>query len=116
MTSIALSIKKSIKHKTASVQMPRLNWKLVYSFGILMLFLMILSYIYLINNLTGGVYQIKTYNKEINRLTAENKNLETEFAKIDYLASINDRARALSFEKTREITYIQIAENALAAK
>ena len=113
MTTISLS-RHIIVDRLASVNFPRINWKIVYLSGILLFLPMLVFYVYSINQLTSGVYLIKNYEKEINLLLEENKILETNFTKTSLLGQVVSRAKELSFEKTTNIKYVQILESSLA--
>lgn len=109
MTTIAL------QHKLKSVALPAVNWRAVYLLGIPALFLMLVFYAYSINKLTGGSYAIKDYNRQISRLEAENNSLEANAAASFVMGSAETRASQLGFEKTTQVTYIEIAPAALAS-
>jgi len=74
---------------------------------------MLVIYVVLINNLTQGSYLIKNYNKQMDTLLTQNKNLQTSFAESGFLGNVQDRVQALSFEKTTQITYVQLLDNSL---
>ena len=59
---------------------------------------------------------MKNYQKKIDSLINENKNLEINLAQISYLENIQKRTEELNFEKTRLIKYIQILDNSLAKR
>ena len=75
---------------------------------------MLVMYVFLVNQLTGGTYLIKNYNKEIESLSRENKILENNFAEAGFLGSVQNKTRELNFEKTTKVTYVQILDNSLA--
>lgn len=113
MTTLVLAA-RAAKEKVRSASLPRVNWKAIYLLGISMALLMVISYIYLVNQLTGGVYLIKKYNKEVNALYAQNEVLENSFAQTDFLERVMSKTRELSFEKTSDIKYMQIMDTSLA--
>ncbi len=113
MTTLTLSI-RSINHKIHALSLPRPNWKTMYIFGITLIVLMLISYSFLINKITGEAYVIKNDTKQIETLSQENKSLEINFAKSDFLANIMEQAQGLSFEKTTNIKYVQMLESSLA--
>lgn len=113
MTTITLAA-RAAKEKVSSVSLPRVNWKAIYLIGILMSLLMVVSYIFLVNQLTEGVYLIKKYNKEVNALYSQNEVLENSFAQTDFLEEVMLKTRELSFEKTKDIKYLQIIQSPLA--
>ena len=106
MTTLALSA-KSVQRKVKSISLPMINWKLFYLMGIALALVMVISYIFLINQLTEGVYLIKKYNKDISSLYKENDVLEARFAKINFMENV--------VSKTKDIKYLQIIESSLAS-
>lgn len=114
MTTISLARVRSV-----SLAIPEINWRkflILGIFGFIFLtFLFLCSYIYFINNLTFGSYSINKYEKDINNLLKENAILESEFAQIGFLAGVQEKAEILSFEKIKEIKYIQVKEGVLAS-
>lgn len=113
MTTTALSY-RAIHNKFTSVSFPIINLKMVYVFSTLLSSLMLVFYIYSVNELTKGAYLIKNYNKEINTLLNENKELEANFAKASFLGEVQQKAKELSFEKTKEVKYVEILDSSLA--
>jgi len=113
MTTLALR-QRSASHLVKSLALPGINWKLVYGFGIGALLLLLVFYIYCINTLTGGSYLIKNYNKEIQALQVQNSNLEAGFALSGFMGTVQEKAKELSFEKTTQVTYIEIVGPSLA--
>lgn len=57
---------------------------------------------------------MNNYQKKLNNLINENKNLEVNLAQISYLENIQKKTKELNFEKTKTIKYIQILDNSLA--
>jgi hypothetical protein len=113
MTTIALTY-RGIHQKVKSLSLPAIHWKLVSLLGILFFVAMLVSYVFLVNQLTRGVYLIKNYNKEISALSKENRLLETHFAESGFLGKVTQQAKSLNFEKTTQVTYIQVLDSPLA--
>lgn len=113
MSTTALNY-RAIRHKTISVNFPDINWKLVYLSGILLFLLLLIFYIFEINELTKGSYLIKNYNKEISSLSQENRILETNFANSGLLTRAIEKAKELNFERTKDIKYVKILESSFA--
>src|SRR3989344_2859095 len=110
MTTLVLAA-KSAQSKIKSISVPSINWKAMYAIGISLALVMAVSYIFLINQLTEGVYLIKEYNKELSSLYKENDVLESEFAKANFMENVIARTKEMSFEKTKDITYLQIIDS-----
>lgn len=102
-----------------SLNLPEINWKRFYFICILFLavfaFLFLLFYVFGINDLTEGSYLVKNYHKEIANLSEENAKLETISAEIGFLGSIQEKAKELSFQKAKNIKYIQVAGGELVS-
>ncbi len=113
MTTATLSY-KAVQNKAASINLFKVNWKIVFFSGILLCFSMLVFYVFSVNQLTGGTYLIKNYNKEIGSLLKENKILENNFAEAGFLGGIQNKTKELNFEKTTKVTYVQILDNSLA--
>jgi hypothetical protein len=73
-------------------------------------------YVFGINQLTKGSYLIGNYEKKINILLVESRDLQMNFAESSFLGGIQDRVKELSFQKTTEVKYIQVSDNYLALK
>ncbi len=115
MNTIALH-HKSLYNKITAIRLPEVNWKLFYFFGMVLFSLVLVFYIFSVNELTRGVYVIKNYNKEINTLLHENKVLSNSLTNNNFLTKTQERAHALSFEKTKDIKYVQILESAVVLR
>lgn len=113
MTTLTLAA-KSAQSRIKSISLPSINWKAMYAVGILLVLMMAVSYIFLINQLTEGVYLIKKYNKEVSSLYKENDVLESQLARVNIMENLIAKTKELSFEKTKDITYLQIIESPLA--
>ncbi|MFA5878008.1 MAG: hypothetical protein WC845_01445 [Candidatus Staskawiczbacteria bacterium] len=102
--------------KLASLRMPRINWKLFLVFSFCSVLLLSVFYVIQINSMIRGGYLIKDYQKQIDKLLAENKNLEVDLAQISYLENIQAKTAEMNFEKIQTIKYIQILDNSLATR
>lgn len=76
--------------------------------------ILLLFYIFEVNQLTQGSFLIKNYNKDIKNLLVENRDLQTNFGQASFLVSVQDKAQALNFEKTTHVTYVKILQSFLA--
>ena len=113
MTTITLSY-RDINRKITLMGFLKINWKMVYLLSISLSLLLLVFYIFFVNELTKGTYLIKNYNKEMNNLLQENKTLEANFAESSFLGGVQDKVKKLGFEKTTEIKYKEILDNSLA--
>lgn len=113
MTTLALTY-RGIHQKVKALSLPALNWKLIGLLTIVLFIAMLVSYVVLVNQLTKGVYLIKSYNKEVSALSKKNNILETTFAESGFLGKVSQRAHSLNFEKTTQVTYVQVIDSPLA--
>ncbi|SRR3990167_9279099 len=89
---------------------PRINWKVYCSLALSMILCLVIFYVLQINYMIQGSYLIKGYQKQINSLSQENKILEANFAKTSFMGTISQRTQEMSFEKVKEVKYMQILE------
>ena len=106
---------RALHHKAKSLSLPHVNFKVVYTIGIVACFLLSMLYVFSVNQLTSGAYTIKTYNKELASLSKENRMMEAEFAESGLLDQIHVTVQELGFEKTATVKYVQILDNSVAA-
>lgn len=76
--------------------------------------MLLVFYVWQINDLTRGSYLINSYEKQISKLSTENKNLEVSFAESSFLGQALQKIQALNFQKTTSVKYIQIPDGAVA--
>ena len=118
MTTIALNylkVQRKIQTKVNSVSLPEINWKAVCFVGSFMSLALLVFYVWQINDLTRGSYVINNYEKQISKLSEENKNLEISFAEDSFLGQALLKIQALNFQKTTSVKYIQILDGSVAA-
>ena len=99
---------------TSVLRLPRVNWKLICFFGALFSVLLLVYYIYQVNQLTLGIYTIKNYEKKIETVSKENSSLESTFAESSFLGGVMEKTQKLNFQKTTAVKYAQILENSVA--
>ena len=119
MTTIALTytrLQKKVQLGIDSVDLPIVNWKMVCFLGFFVAFSLLVFYVWQINDLTRGYYLINSYNKQISKLSDENKNLQISFAESSFLDHAMEKIQALNFIKTTAVKYIQIPDNSVAVK
>ncbi len=107
MTRLSLDY-RALYHKMNVLNFPNISWKMIYVLCIALSMVMLVFYVYSVNELTRGYFVVKNYNKQVSSLLEENRNLETNLAKTSFLAEVMAKAGELSFEKTTNIQYIQI--------
>lgn len=105
---------RAIQRTVTSLQVMHINWKLLYVCMIAACALMLVWYVFSVNQLTQGSFLIKNYNRDIKALAAQNRDLETSFAQASFWGGIQDKAQALNFEKTTEVSYVKVLTASLA--
>jgi len=99
---------------SVDIDFPKVNWKIVCFASFSVCAALLLYYVWQVNHLTQGTYMISNYEKQISQLSEEKKNLEVGFAESGFLSGVQQKIRALNFQKTASVKYIQIPANALA--
>jgi hypothetical protein len=114
MTTAAISyhkVHKNLQTKISSVSLPIINWKVVCFIGFFMSLALLIFYVWQINDLTRGSYLINGYEKQINKLSEENKNLVVSFAESSFFGQTLVKIRGLNFQKTTSVKYIQVSDS-----
>jgi len=117
MTTATLThaqIQRNAYRKSKAVELPRINWMVVFVIGAIACSFLLFFYIYQINVLTKGTYLISNYKNSIDKILEENKKLEVNFAENSFLGEVLIKTRELNFEKTTAVKYIQVLESSLA--
>src|SRR3989344_1680428 len=105
---------RALHYKIKSARLIKINWKAVYFLAGVCLVAMLILYIISINQLTRGIFFIKNHNREISELLIQNRALQADFEENNFLAATLNKAKSLSFEKTKEVRYVTILQNSLA--
>jgi hypothetical protein len=116
MTSATLHYLKAHKKIQSSVKAMsflQINWKIVCLLGFVMCLPLLVLYVWQINSLTAGSYTLNTYEKQINKLSDENKNLQISFAENSFLGQALAKIQALNFQKVTTVTYVQIPDSSV---
>ncbi|MCX6720401.1 MAG: hypothetical protein NTW11_01190 [Candidatus Staskawiczbacteria bacterium] len=111
-----LKVQKSIQSKVRSINLPVINWKSVCFVGFFVSLSLLVFYVWQINNLTRGSFLVNSYETQISKLSAENKNLQVSFAENSFLGQAMEKIQALNFQKTTSVKYIQIPDSSVAIK
>lgn len=99
---------KNIKSRLETIALPELNWKIICVFAFCIVFLATSFYAWQIVCSTKDYYLISKYQKEINTLSVENRNLQVSFAESAFLGEVLTKASAMNFQKINSIKYIEI--------
>ncbi len=113
MTTAVLSfakVQKSLQSKVNSIDLPIVNWKKVCFIGFFISLALLVFYVWQINDLTRGSYLSNSYEKQITKLSDENKNLQVSFAESSFLEQALVKIQALNFQRTTSVKYIQIPD------
>jgi len=119
MTTIALNYykaQKNIQEKVDSIDFPVINWKAITFAGFFITLVLLVFYVWQINDLTRGSYTINNYEKQISQLSGENKSLQVSFAESSFLGQALVKIQALNFQRTTSVKYIQILDSSAKAQ
>lgn len=111
MTTAVLSyhrIQKNIQAKINSVAMPEVNWKKLCFIGFFVGLSLLVFYVFQVTALTKNAFLISSYEKQAEKLSQENRNLQVSFAESSFLGQALTKIQALNFQKTTSVKYIQI--------
>lgn len=117
MTTATLTFsraQKNLQAKIDSINLPIINWKIVCCTGFFIGLFLLIFYVWQINDLTRGYYLINSHEKQISKLSEENKNLEVSFAESSFLGQALIKIQALNFQKTTSVKYIHIPDSSVA--
>lgn len=95
--------------------MKKLNFikKMSFNSFLLVIFLLII-YIFQQNSLITTISLMQEYQKKIQLLTEENRNLEIVFAQNNSLFDLNSKVEELGFEKIKSIKYVKVVNDQIA--
>jgi len=91
------------------------NKKILMPAAFLIIFSLLISYIFQINNLVSKSYSLQSYQKNIEKISLGNEKMESNLAGTGSLQNAEVRISELGFEKITKIHYIQILENTVAS-
>lgn len=111
MTTAVLRMRRAAKVKLAVLELPHANWKIVLFLAVAVMFFAVLFYAWQVNSLTRGGYIVEDYQKQIKKISGENKDLQVSFAESSFMGKAMARAQEMNFEKTTSIKYIKILDN-----
>lgn len=97
-----------------------LKWKLSFQYLYPLLFVLIgllfVLDIFQINSVIQNTYLLKNYEKELNLLSEDTKNLEIKLAQTNTLENIETLIKDSSYKKIEEIRYIQLIGSQVVTK
>jgi hypothetical protein len=119
MTTATLSysrIQRKIQTQIDSVETAGINWKIICFSGFFTALILLVFYVWQIQDLTRGSYLLNSYEKQISKLSDDNKNLQVSFAESGFLNQMLSESQALNFQKVAfgSVKYIQIPDNSVA--
>ena len=109
--TLSLKIKKQTKSKAAAISLPNLNWKAVCLLGFVASLVLLVFYVWQVNDLTRGSYLINSYQRQVGKLSDENKNLQVSFAQNSFLGQVLQETQALNFQKVTSVQYVQVPDS-----
>ncbi|MFH1401832.1 MAG: hypothetical protein ABIG40_02625 [Parcubacteria group bacterium] len=89
----------------------RQNKNILILTAFLIIFSLLVSYIFQINNLVSKSYSLQSYQKNIEKVSSENEKMESSLAGAGSLQNAEARISKLGFEEITKIHYIQISGN-----
>lgn len=113
MTTAAIRL-KAFPASVNPVRLFKFHWKWCYGAALVLFLMMLVGYVYSINTLTAGSYALKTYQKELDTLLTQHKALDAQAATDGFLGSLQEKVMALGFQKTTDVTYVQMLNPSLA--
>lgn len=102
--------------KLGLLKFPRINLRIVWFFGFLLLISLMIFYIFQSNSFIKQGYLIQNYQQRVEELREENKALEVNFVQTNSLATIEQRIQELNFVEIEKINYIQLLSSQIATK
>lgn len=118
MTTAMLSlgrVQKNLQVNINSLEFPVINWKAACFIGFFMILVLLVFYVWQVNELTRGFYTINSYEKQISKFSDENKELQISFAESSFLGQALLKIQELNFQKITSVKYIQIPDSSVAA-
>lgn len=109
-------VQSSSFNKLFSLRLPRINWRIFLLLGFCSVLFLSVFYVFQVDEMIRGGYLMKNYQKKIDTLLRENKNLEINLAQISYSENIQKKAAESNFEDIQTIKYIQILDSSLAKR
>ena len=106
-------VQRNTKSTIKAIELPTINWKAICYVGSAITFLLLVFYVLQINSLTRGSYLISSYQKQINQLSQENRNLQVSFAESSFMGQALQKVQALNFQKVNpsSIIYVQMIDS-----
>ena len=117
MTTAVLNLAKAqrkVRQGIESIEIPSLNWKIFFITSFVVCSILLIFYALQVNNLTRGYFTINNYERQIEELTKENKDLQVSFAESSFWGQVSEKISQLNFKKVVSIKYIQIPDSAVA--
>ncbi|MFA6190037.1 MAG: hypothetical protein WC711_00785 [Candidatus Staskawiczbacteria bacterium] len=118
MTTAILSLGKAqkriqsrIQTQIDSIEIPTINWKLLCIAGFFMSLMLLVFYVWQIGNLTKSYYLVSGYERQISKLSDENKNLQISFAENSFMEQAMVRMQELNFQKATLIKYVHVLDS-----
>lgn len=116
--TIAIRAQKNLQKTIDAAEIPSVNWKYICFAGFFISIFLLIFYVLQINALTAGTYSTGNLQKQIAKLSSENKELQVVFAENSFLGQAIEKVQAMNFDKAVSVKYVQVPENytALAKK
>jgi hypothetical protein len=86
----------------------KINWKKLYFSGLFMFAVVLIFYVWQINDMAKGSFVLNKYESEINVLAQENRSLKVFFEEGSYMDKTVAKINDLNFQKVASVKYVQI--------
>lgn len=90
--------------------------KLPYITGFILTAALLAFYVFQVNALVLEKFQVQSYQKKTEELQAINRDLQLRLTRVNYPENLAQKSRDMGFERTEIINYVQLTDEALAAK
>jgi len=94
----------------------KFNLKILYPLFFVLIGTLFILYIFQINSVIQNTYLLKNHEKELGLLSEGTKNLEIKLVQANTLENIESLIKDLSYEKIKEIKYIQLVGSQVVTK
>ena len=105
---------RAIHHKVSQLHAIKMPWRGLYILAGICAVVLLVLYIFGVNKLTQGAYVLRNGNKQVASLISQNQDLQAQFAQSSFLGGIQQQAGQLGFEKTQNVTYVQLLQGSVA--
>lgn len=115
-TSIRLITNLFFQKGLSLLNLPAFSLKIFWILTAISVGILLAFYVFQVNQIIQANYLISDYEKSIDKLSWENKNLEINFSQQNSLEDVGNLAESLDFEPIAKIYYIRTSDGTVAVK